>query len=78
MKDRIALIRHDPLIRVMMYSLVLGLGCSAGGCGGEPSTNTASEEVPAGVKNMKESMKNQAAMQKGAMGKQQRPGPPVK
>jgi len=78
MKDRIARIRHDRFIRPMIDSLVLGLGCLAGGCGGTPSTDTPSTEVPAGIKNMQENMKSQAALQKAAQGKGQRPGPPQK
>jgi hypothetical protein len=76
MNDRIALIRQDPPTRVMIYSLVLGLGCLAGGCGGEPSADTAPSEVPAGIKGMKENLKSQIQLQKGAKGKRQPSGAP--
>jgi hypothetical protein len=75
MKDRIALVCHGPLIRVMISSLVLVLGCSAGGCGANPGPDTESPKMPVGAKSLQEHMKKQAAMKKGAMGQRQPGGP---
>jgi hypothetical protein len=59
MKDRIAIMRRRALTRVMLCSLLLWLGCVAGGCDTNRGTGTASSDVPEGVKIMKEQMKNQ-------------------
>jgi hypothetical protein len=75
MKDRIALVRHGRIIRGMISSLVLILGCSAGGCGANPGSDTESSKMPVGGKNLQEHMKKQAAMKKNAMGKRQPGGP---
>jgi hypothetical protein len=75
MKDRIGFRRNLLFKRIAIPSLVLSLGCLAGGCGAKPGTNTTSSEVPEAVKNLKEVIKKQVAAHKGAMGKGQRPRP---
>jgi hypothetical protein len=75
MKDRSALRGRGLLIRVMICSLALILGCSAGGCGAKPDSDIESAKMPVGGKNLQEFMKKQAAMKKGAMGKRQPGGP---
>jgi hypothetical protein len=73
MKDCIAIMCHGLFKRIAIPSLVLSLGCLAGGCGAKTGTDTPSSEVPEAVKNMKDVIKKQVAAQKGAMGKGQRP-----
>lgn len=69
------MIRHPRIIRSTLACLMLavGLGCIAGGCGGEtgPGTGPGVEKVPEGFEKVKESMKERAAAKKG------RPGRPL-
>jgi hypothetical protein len=53
----------------MISSLVLGLGCAAGGCDATPAPQTTTEVAPPSVENMKDNIKSQAAQFKGAKGK---------
>jgi hypothetical protein len=54
----------------MISSLVLGLGCAAGGCDSTPAQKSTTPEVaPPSIENMKDSIKSQAAQFKGAKGK---------
>jgi hypothetical protein len=53
----------------MLSSLVLGLGCAAGGCDAPPAQKTTPEVAPPSIENMKDSIKSQAAQLKGAKGK---------
>jgi hypothetical protein len=61
--------------RCAAICLVLGCAVLAGGCGAKSGSDSAPEKVPPGVKSMQEFVKQQAATQKGAMLRQQRPGP---
>jgi hypothetical protein len=70
MKGQVALIRHALFRRAIISSLVLGLGCAAGGCDATPAPQTTTPVVaPPSIENMKENIKSQAAQHKGAMGK---------
>jgi hypothetical protein len=73
MKDRIGHKGQDLFMPSMALSLVLSLLCLASGCGAKPGADTASSEMPESAKNLRDHMKQQAAAQKGAMGKGQRP-----
>ena len=73
MKDFTVFGRRSVYKRIVLPSLVIALGCLAGGCGAKPGPDAPSSEVPQAVKNMKEVIKKQVAVQKGAMGKGQRP-----
>jgi hypothetical protein len=54
----------------MISSLVVGLGCAAGGCDATPTPQTTTPEVaPPSIENMKDAIKSQAAQFKGAKGK---------
>jgi hypothetical protein len=54
----------------MISSLVLGLGCAAGGCDASLGPQTTTHEVaPPSIENMKDNIKSQAAQFKGAKGK---------
>jgi hypothetical protein len=75
MKDRIVLIRPHLLIQVIIGSLVLGLGCMAGGCGAKSASDAAPAKVPDSAKSLQEYMKKQTAMKKHAPGKPQPGGP---
>jgi hypothetical protein len=75
MKGRFALMRRPQFIRAVVSSLVLSLGCLAGGCGAGSGSGAPSGEMPVAGKNLQEHMKKRAAMQKGAQGKGQRSGP---
>ena len=73
MKARIVLMRPCALTRMVLCSLLLLLGCVAGGCDTKPEATTS--DVPAGIQNMKENMKSQMKLQKGAKGGLQGGGP---
>ncbi len=75
MKDHISLIRNGRFSRAMVSCLVLGLGCLAGGCDSKPDVGATPAEEPAGIKGMKENIKSQIQLQKGAKGKRQPGGP---
>jgi hypothetical protein len=72
MEDRRAVMRHRHFIRAVVCSLVLGFAHLAGGCGGEPGSETASSEKAKYAQGLKEQFQKRPAMQKGASGK--RPG----
>ena len=74
MKGRIGLLGQGRHTRAMISSLVLSWACAASGCGAEPGADTASSEMPAAAKNLRDNMKQQATAHKGAIGKGQRPG----
>ena len=70
MKAHVALIRRALCHRAMISSLVVGLGCAAGGCDAIPAPQTTTPAVaPPSIENMKENIKSQAAQFKGAKGK---------
>ncbi len=73
MKARIFLMRRCALTRIVLCCLFVLLGYVAGGCGAQPETATS--EVPAGIQNMKDNMKNQMKLLKGAKGRLPRGGP---
>jgi len=79
MKDRFSLTRHGLPVRVMISSLVLSLGCLAGGCGGEstptPGAVTAPTELSERQKELQANLKKQAAQKIGSKVKEQQPGP---
>jgi hypothetical protein len=76
MKDRVVLVRPGALTRVMLCSPLLLLGCAVGGCDTRPES--APSDVPVGIKNMQENMKNQMKIQKGAKGQLKRGGQPLR
>jgi hypothetical protein len=72
MKGQFARRRPALCHRAMISSLVLllGLGCTAGGCDATPAQKTTTPEVaPPSIENMKDNIKSQAAQFKGAKGK---------
>ena len=69
MKVQVALTRPALCHRAMISSLVLGLGCAAGGCDATPAPQTTPEVAPPSIENMKDNIKSQAAQFKGAKGK---------
>jgi hypothetical protein len=73
MKARIVLMRPCALTRAVLCSLLLLLGCVAGGC--DTNQETAKSDVPVGIQNMKDNMKSQMKSQKGAKGRLPRGGP---
>jgi hypothetical protein len=69
MKRQVACIRPALCHRAIISSLVLGLGCAAGGCDATPAPQTTPEVAPQSIENMKDNIKSQAAQFKGAKGK---------
>jgi hypothetical protein len=51
----------------MVSSLIFSLGCLTVGCDSKSGTETAPEDVPAGIKVMKENIKGQIQQMKGQM-----------
>jgi hypothetical protein len=78
MTNRISLLLHHSFRRVIIFSAAVALGCPVVGCGGGDSGTKTETPPPPGVKSMQDFVKQQAGMQKGAAGKQQRPAPPGK
>jgi hypothetical protein len=74
MKDRIAITRPGALPRVLVFSLVLLLGCAAGGCDARPNSETGPSAAPPGIEKMKEQMKGQMKPQDRGKGRPQRGG----
>ena len=70
MKGQVALISRALRRRAMISSLVLGLGCAAGGCDATPAPQTTKPEVaPPAIEALKDNIKSQAAQFKAAKGK---------
>jgi hypothetical protein len=63
---------------LILSSLVLCVGLISTGCGADEGAkvdSASSQPIPDAVKGMRENLKQKAAMQKGAPGKQQRSAP---